>query len=151
MVSGNKIREKFSLKNIPEEEKDRRRRMTTNTLLMLLGAAIATLLVYITYFYFVISAVERESDISMPLLINTSIAAMGLFVIMLGINQIKAIPYWVSSTIFIFMLIILGIQLFSTGLILEYLVRIHYESSDKRIYTVRNIHTNHITIKSGDS
>jgi len=40
------------------------------------------------------------------------------------------------------MLIILGIQLFSTGLILEYLVRIHYESSDRKIYAVRNIHTN---------
>src|SRR5512139_537964 len=109
MVSGKRIREKFSFKNIPEEEKDWRRRMTTNTVLMLLGAAIATLLVYMTYFYFVISPGERESDISMRLLINTSIAAMGLFVIMFGINRIKAIPYWVSSTIFIFMLIILGL------------------------------------------
>jgi signal transduction histidine kinase len=109
MVSGKRIREKFSFKNIPEEEKDWRRRMTTNTVLMLLGAAIATLLVYVTYFYFVISPGERESDISMRLLINTSIAAMGLFVIMLGINQIKAIPFWVSSTIFIFMMIILGL------------------------------------------
>ena len=28
---------------------------------------------------------------------------------MLGINQVKAIPYWVSSTIFVVMLIILGL------------------------------------------
>jgi hypothetical protein len=44
MVSGKKIRERFSFKNIPEEEKERRRRMTTNTVLMLLGAAVALLL-----------------------------------------------------------------------------------------------------------
>jgi signal transduction histidine kinase len=65
----------------------------------------------IIYFYFVFSPVERAVDISMRLLINTSIAAIGLFAIMLGINQIEAIPYWVSSTIFLFILIIL--ELFS--------------------------------------
>ena len=104
-----KIREKFSFKNIPEEEKERRRRMTTNTVLMLLGSAVAVLLVYVIYFHLFLSPAERMADIRMRLLINTSIAAIGLFAIMLGINQIKAIPYWVSSTVFIFMLIILGL------------------------------------------
>ena len=109
MISGKKIREAFSFKNIPEEEKERRRRMTANSVLMILGAAVAVLLVSVIYFYFVLSPAERAIDVRMHLLINTSIAAIGLFVIMLGINQIKAIPYWVSSTIFIFMLIILGL------------------------------------------
>jgi len=109
MISGKKIREVFSFKNIPEEEKERRRRMTANSVLMILGAAVAVLLVSIIYFYFVLSPAERAIDVRMHLLITTSIAAIGLFVIMLGINQIKAIPYWVSSTIFIFMLVILGL------------------------------------------
>jgi len=109
MINGKKIREGFSFKNIPEEEKERRRRMTAISVLMILGAAVAALLVSIIYFYFVLSPAERAIDVRMHLLITTSIAAIGLFVIMLGINQIKAIPYWVSSTIFIFMVIILGL------------------------------------------
>jgi len=109
MISGKKIRERFSFMNIPGEEKERRRRMTAISVLMILGAAVATLLVSIIYFYFVLSPAERAIDVRMHLLITTSIAAIGLFVIMLGINQIKAIPYWVSSTIFIFILIILGL------------------------------------------
>ncbi len=95
--------------NIPGEEKERRRRMTAISVLMILGAAVAALLVSVIYFYFVLSPTERAIDVRMHLLITTSIAAIGLFVIMLGINQIKAIPYWVSSTIFIFILIILGL------------------------------------------
>ncbi len=95
--------------NIPGEEKERRRRMTAISVLMILGAAVAALLVSVIYFYFVLSPAERAIDVRMHLLITTSIAAIGLFVIMLGINQIKAIPYWVSSTIFIFMVIILGL------------------------------------------
>ena len=109
MLSGKKIRERFSFKSIPEEEKERRRRMTANSVLMVLVAAVAALLVSVIYFYFVLSPAERAADIRMHLLITTSIAAIGLLVIMLGINQIKAIPYWVSSTIFIVMLIILGL------------------------------------------
>ncbi len=109
MISGKKIRERFSFMNIPGEEKERRRRMTAISVLMILGAAVAALLVSVIYFYFVLSPAERAIDVRMHLLITTSIAAIGLFVIMLGINQIKAIPYWVSSTIFIFILIILGL------------------------------------------
>ncbi len=109
MISGKKIRERFLFKNIPEEEKERRRRMTANSVLMILGAAVMALLVSVIYFYFVLSPAERAVDVRMHLLITTSIAAIGLFVIMLGINQIKAIPYWVSSTIFVLMLIILGL------------------------------------------
>jgi len=109
MISGKKIREVFSFKNIPGEEKERRRRMTAISVLMILGAAVAALLVSVIYFYFVLSPAERAIDVRMHLLITTSIAAIGLFVIMLGISQIKAIPYWVSSTIFIFILIILGL------------------------------------------
>ena len=107
MVSGKKIRERFSFQNIPEEEKERRRKMTANAVLLILGAAVAALLVSVFYYYFVLSPAERTVDIRIRLLINTSIAATGLFAIMLGINQIKAIPYWVSSTIFIFMPIVL--------------------------------------------
>jgi signal transduction histidine kinase len=109
MISGKKIRERILFKNIPEEEKERRRRMTANAVLMVLVAAVAALLFSVIYFYFVLSPAERTADARMHLLITTSIAAIGLLVIMLGINQIKAIPYWVSSTIFIFMLIILGL------------------------------------------
>ncbi len=109
MKSGKKIRERFSFKNIPEEEKERRRRMTANSVLMILATAVAILLVSIIYFYFVRSPAEPAFNIRLRLSINTSIAAIGLFVIMLGMNQIKAIPYWVSSTIFIFLLIILGL------------------------------------------
>ena len=109
MISGKKMRERFSFKNIPEEEKERRRRMTAHAVLMILAAAVAVLLVSVIYFYFVLSPAERAADIRMRLLINTSIAAIGLFAIMLGINQVKAIPYWVSSTIFVVMLIILGL------------------------------------------
>jgi len=40
------------------------------------------------------------------------------------------------------MLIILGIQLFATGLILEFLSRIHCESAGKKIYAVREVYKN---------
>src|SRR3989337_122602 len=90
MISGKKMRERFSFKNIPEEEKERRRRMTAHAVLMILAAAVAVLLVSVIYFYFVLSSAERATDIRMRLLINTSIAAIGLFAIMLGINQVKA-------------------------------------------------------------
>ncbi len=109
MIRAKKIREEFSLKDIPEEEKERRRRLTANSVLIVLGATAAALLVSVIYFYLILSPAERAVDVRMRLLINTSIAAMGLFAIMLGINQIKAIPYWVSSTIFIVLLIILGL------------------------------------------
>lgn len=108
-MNGKKIRDRFLFKNIPEDEKERRRLMTALSVLMILGAAVAVLLICVIYFYFVLSPAERGDDIRMRLLIHTSIAAIGLFTIMLGINQIKAIPYWVSSTIFVFMLIILGL------------------------------------------
>ena len=109
MLGGKKIRERFSFKSIPEEEKERRRRMTAYSVLMLLAAAAAVLLVSVIYIYFVLSPTERAVYVRMHLLLTTSIAAIGLFAIMLGINQIKAIPYWVSSTIFIFILIVLGL------------------------------------------
>src|SRR5574339_250745 len=109
MISGKRIREQFSFKDSPEEEKERRRRMTAHAVLMILGTAMAVLLVSVIYFFFVFSPTERANDVRLHLLITTSIAAIGLFILMLGINQIKAIPYWVSSTIFIFMLIILGL------------------------------------------
>jgi len=108
-MNGKRISERFLFKNIPEDEKDRRRLLTARSVLMTLGAAVAVLLACIIYFDFFLSPVERGVDIRMRLLINTSIAAIGLFTIMLGINQIKAIPYWISSTIFVFMLIILGL------------------------------------------
>ena len=109
MISGKKIRERFSFKNIPEEEKERRRRLTAHSVLMILAASVVALVISIIYFYFFLSPAERTTDVRMHLLITTSTAAIGLFVVMLGINQIKAIPYWVSSTLFIFMLIILGL------------------------------------------
>jgi signal transduction histidine kinase len=111
MVSGKKIRDRFLFKNVPEEEKERRRKMTATAVLMVLAGAVVELLVSVIYFFFVLSPAERAADLSLRLLIQTSIAAIGLFVIMLGINQLRAIPYWISSTIFIFMLIIL--ELFS--------------------------------------
>jgi signal transduction histidine kinase len=111
MVSGKKIKERFSFKNIPVEEKERRRRMTAASVLMILGATGVILLVSVIYFYFVLSPAERAIEARLRLLMTTSIAAIGLFVVMLSINQIKAIPYWVSSTIFVFTLIIL--ELFS--------------------------------------
>jgi signal transduction histidine kinase len=109
MLSGKKIRERFSFKNVPKDEKERRRKMTAHTVLMILGAAVVVLLICIIYFYFGLSPAEREVEVRLRLLINTSIAAIGLFAIMLGINQIKAIPYWISSTMFIVILIILGL------------------------------------------
>jgi hypothetical protein len=46
MVSGKKIRERFSFQNIPEEEKERRRKMTANAVLLILGAAVGFLLLF---------------------------------------------------------------------------------------------------------
>lgn len=108
-MNGKKIREEFSFRDIPEDEQERRRNMTANSVLMILAATGLALLVSLVYFYLVLSPPERVGDVRMRLLIQTSIAAIGLFVIMLGINQIKSIPYWVSSTIFVFMLVILGL------------------------------------------
>ena len=107
MLSGEKIRERFLFKNVPDEEKERRRKMTANAVLIILGAAVVELVVSVIYYYFVLSAAERAADVSLRMLINAAVAAIGLFAIMLGINQIRAIPYWISSTIFIFMLIYL--------------------------------------------
>ena len=86
MESAQIIKERFSFKNIPEEEKERRRRMTAASVLMILGATGVILLVSVIYFYFVLSPAERASDVRLRLLITTSIAAMGLFVVMLSIT-----------------------------------------------------------------
>ena len=109
MIGKEKIKERFSFKNISEEEIKRRRKLTAHSLKMILGATVATLLAALFYVTFVFPPEQNVHSTSTHLLINVCIAAIGIFTIMLGVNQIKSIPYWVSSTIFVFLLIILGL------------------------------------------
>ncbi len=109
MIGKEKIKERFSFKNITEEEIERRRKLTAHSLKMILGITVVTLLVALFYVTFVFPPEQNVHSTSTHLLINVCIAAIGIFTIMLGVNQIKSIPYWVSSTIFVFLLIILGL------------------------------------------
>ena len=109
MIGKEKIKERFSFKNITKEEIERRRKLTAHSLKMILGATVVTLLVALFYVTFVFPPEQNVHSTSTHLLINVCIAAIGIFTIMLGVNQLKSIPYWVSSTIFVFLLIILGL------------------------------------------
>jgi len=99
----------FSMSNITEEEKNRRRQLTNFAVKLTLLAAGVGLALELFYYLFVLSPEQRVYDKELRLLISVTIAALGLLTIMLGVNRWKAIPYWLSSTIFLLALTFLAL------------------------------------------
>jgi len=65
--------------------------------------------VELLYYFLGLSPQQRASDWEFHLMIPVTITALGLLTIMLGVNRMKAIPYWVSSTIFLVAMTILAL------------------------------------------
>jgi signal transduction histidine kinase len=98
---------KFAL-DVRPEEVERRRILTDHVLKVVLGADIVVL-IFLALYRFYLAAGMRSAPASLHLLIYTCIAAVGILLTMLALNRIRSIPYWLSSTIFIFVLIFLGL------------------------------------------
>src|SRR5260221_6261951 len=99
----------FSIINLSDEEKDRRRQLTNFAVkLMLLAGGIA-LIVELVYYFLVVSPVQSTSRLEFPLQISVTVTALGLLAIMLGVNRLKVIPYWVASTVFLLALTFLAL------------------------------------------
>jgi hypothetical protein len=58
------------------------------------------------------------------------------------VQKIQGEDIWGKPMLLLGILLLLGgIQLITTGIVLELLMRTYYESQDKKTYTVRTIHT----------
>lgn len=99
----------FSILNISDEEKDRRRELTDFAVKLMLLAAGVALIVELGYYFLVISPEPPISRLELPLQLSVTITALGLLAIMLGVNRLKVVPYWVASTIFLLALTFLAL------------------------------------------
>ena len=99
----------FSILNISEEEKNRRRQLTDFAVKLTILAAGAGLVVELLYYFLGLSPEQRELDWEFRRMIPVTVTALGLLTIMLGVNRLKVIPYWVSSTIFLLAMTILAL------------------------------------------
>jgi len=93
---------------VSAEEVERRRALTGNVLKVVLGADIIVLFFLAIYLLY-LTSVQRPAETNLYQLIYTCFTGVGLLLIMIAMNQIRSIPYWISSTIFIFVLILLGL------------------------------------------
>jgi membrane-associated HD superfamily phosphohydrolase len=98
---------KFTL-DVSPEEVERRRKLTDNVLKVVLGADIIVLLFLVIDLSY-LAFPERPAAVNLHLLIYTCLAAIGILLVMIAMNRIQSIPYWISSTIFILVLIFLGL------------------------------------------
>ncbi len=66
----------------------------------------------------------------------------GLSIFTFLVQKIQGADIWGKPMFYLGILLLLGgIQLITTGIVLELLMRTYYESQDKKTYTVRTIHT----------
>ena len=66
----------------------------------------------------------------------------GLINLYFLVQKIQGADIWGKPMLLLGILLLLGgIQLITTGIVLELLMRTYYESQDKKTYTVRSIHT----------
>ena len=98
---------KFTL-DVSPEEVERRRKLTDNVLKVVLGADIVALFFLATDLSYLVFR-QSPADVNLHLLIYICLAAVGILLVMIAMNRIRFIPYWISSTIFILVLIFLGL------------------------------------------
>lgn len=99
----------FFIINISDEEKNRRRQLTSFTVKLMLLAGGVALIVQLVYYFLIISPTQSVSTQEFPLQISVTVTALGLLAIMLGVNRLKVVPYWVASAIFLLALTFLAL------------------------------------------
>ena len=99
----------LSIINLSAEEKNRRRQLTNFAVRLMLLAGGVALIVELFYYLLIISPAQPTSNLEIPLQISVTITAQGLLAIMLGVNSLKVIPYWVTSTVFLLALTFLAL------------------------------------------
>jgi signal transduction histidine kinase len=89
------------LSRLTEEENDRRRQLTEAAIKLILLAVATGFALEFVYYRFVLSPEEQAADLGLRLLILSTAGAFGFFSLVLGVNRLKRIPYWVAPTLFL--------------------------------------------------
>ena len=92
---------------LTEEEKHRRRQLTDYAIKLTLLAAGLGLILELFFYLLIISPEQQTTDQGLHLLISVTAMALGVLAVMLGVNRLKTIPYWVGSAAFLLALTVL--------------------------------------------
>ena len=92
---------------LAEEEKGHRRQLTGYAIKLTLLAAGIGLLLELFFYWLILSPQQRAADQGLHLLLSVTALSLGFLAIMLGVNRLKIIPYWVGSTAFLLALTVL--------------------------------------------
>ena len=95
------------LSHITQEEQNRRRQLTRYAIKLTLLAAGVGLALELFFYLFVLSPEQRTADRGLHLLMSVTSIGLGLLTVMLGVNRLKVVPYWVASTLFLLALTVL--------------------------------------------
>lgn len=94
---------------LTEEEKQRRRQLTDYATKLTLLAASVGLVLELFFYLTILSPEQRITDRGLHLLISGTAMALGVLAIMLGVNRLKMIPYWIGSIAFLLSLTVLAL------------------------------------------
>lgn len=99
----------LSIINISHEEKNRRRQLTSFTVKLMLLAGGVAFIMQLFYYFLIIAPTQPVSTREFLLQISVTVTVLGLLAIMLGVNRLQVVPYWVASTIFLLALTLLAL------------------------------------------
>jgi len=91
----------LSISHLTKEEKYRRRQLTDFAVKLTLLAAGAALVVELLYYFLAASPEQRVSFTGLYQLIVVTMVGLILFTLMLGVNKMKSVPYWLVSSLFL--------------------------------------------------
>jgi signal transduction histidine kinase len=92
---------------LTEDEKAHRRQLTEYAIRLTLLAAAVGLVLELFFYLLILSPEQWSADRGLHLLISVTAIALGVLALMLGVNRLKNIPYWVGSTAFLLALTVL--------------------------------------------
>ena len=92
---------------IAKDERDRRRQLTNFAVKLTLLAGAVGLALELFFYLCVLLPDQRPAVDGLHLLMSVTSITLGLLAIMLGVNRLRVIPYWVVSGSFLFTLIFL--------------------------------------------
>src|ERR1051325_56472 len=94
---------------LTEEDKKHRRQMTNFAVKLMLLAGGVALVVQLIYSFAVISRASSLPSWAFPLQGSVTVSALGLLVLLLGMNHLKVLPHWVASSLFLLALTFLAL------------------------------------------
>ena len=89
---------------VTQEEKKHRKQMTDYAIKCILLAAGIVFLLELFFYWLVISSDQLQADQGLRLLIVISAVTVGLLSILLRVNRLKNVPYWVAPGLFLILL-----------------------------------------------